>query len=150
MNLQRTVVTYLFPLLLTGCTVGTIRPESLQAQVQVFGVQLHSNRDYREINGATPSEEPCLRGYERSYDRLQISIGYGFDAHIRKISTRNPETSIFGLRPSMTFTSASQSILNAGFTPYAPPHIFRSGPYILSVQVDSHGMIVGITLETID
>ena len=120
MNLHKTLLLLLLSLLLAGCRSGTIRPETLPAQLQVFGVQLHSDRDYREISGDVALEEPCLRGYERSFDRLQITIGYGVDRFIRKIGTRNPATSIFGISPGMKFAAAGQRIRNAGLYPLPP------------------------------
>lgn len=150
MNLQQPLLLLLSLLLLAGCHSGTIRPETLPAQVRVFGVQLHSERDYQEINGVVATEEPCLRGYDRSFDRLQILIGYGFDKNIRKIGSRNPETAMFGVSPGMKFSTAGQLIAAAGFTPYLPPHVFRNGPYLFTVQVDSRDSITGLTLETLD
>jgi len=150
MNLHKTILLLLLSLLPAGCRSGTIRPETLPSQLQVYGVQLYSDRDYKEISGVAATEEPCLRGYERSFDRLQITIGYDFDRNIRKIATRNPATSLFGISPGMKFTAAGQRILNAGFTPYIPPLAFRNGPYLLTVQVDGGDAIAGVTLETLD
>jgi len=139
----------LLPLLLAGCHSGTIRPETLQEQVQVFAVQLHSDRDYRELKGIAATEEPCLRGYERSFDRLQVTAGYGFDRIIRKIATRNPATSLFGISPGMKIAAVRQQLQNSGFTPYSPPHLFRNGSYLLTLQVDASDTIDGLTLETL-
>ena len=148
MNLHKTLL--LLSLLLAGCRSGTIRPETLPAQLQVFGVQLHSDMDYKEISGVAATEEPCLRGYERSFDRLQISIGYDFHRKIRKIGTRNPATSLFGISPGMKFAAARQMLHTSGFTPYLPPHTFRNGPYLLTVQVDGSDTIAAVTLETLE
>jgi hypothetical protein len=150
MNIHKSFLLLLLFLLLAGCRSGTIRPETLPAQLQVFGVQLHSDRDYREISGDVALEEPCLRGYERSFDRLQITIGYGVDRQIRKIGSRNPATSIFGISPGMKFAAAGQLLHTGGFTPYLPPHAFRNGTYLLTVQVDGSDAIAAVTLETLD
>lgn len=147
MTCQKLILILLI-LALAGCRNGTIRPEMLPDQLQVFGVQLHSDRDYREIDGVVATEEPCLRGYERSFDRLQLTLGYDFDRRIRKIITRNPATSIFGVSPGMKFAAAGQLITAAGFTLYIPPHTYRNGPYLLTLLVDGNDIIAGLTLET--
>ena len=150
MNVHKSLLLLLLSLLLAGCRSGTIRQETLPAQLQVFGVQLHSDRDYREISGDVAMEEPCLRGFDRSFDRLQITVGYDFDRNIRKIGTRNPATAIFGISPGMKFAAAGQLLHSSGFTPYLPPHTFRNGPYLLTVQVDGSDTIAGVTLETLE
>lgn len=75
-------------LLLVGCTVQDTAPNDSRNQVDVFGVQLFSDTDYREINGIKAEEEPCLSGYERIFDALDIVVGYGFNGKIRKIRSQ--------------------------------------------------------------
>lgn len=150
MYLHKTILLLLLTLPLSGCHSGFIRPDALPGRVQVFDVQLYTTRDYLEINGDVATEEPCLRGYERSFDRLQLTIGYDFDRKIRKITTRNPATSIFAISPGMKFTACRQLIASAGFTPFASPHVFRNGPYLFTVQADNRDIISGLILETLE
>jgi hypothetical protein len=124
--------------------------DKMHDQVNVFGVQLFTDVDYREINGITAVEEPCLKGYERSFDPLDITIGYGFNKKIRKITTRNPGTSLFGIKPGVTFLEGKQKILQAGFIEYAPPFTFRSNGYTLRFLVDDKDVVFGLTLESVD
>ena len=53
-------------------------------QINVFGVELYSDADYREVNGVVAAEGRCLRGYEPSFDAFDVIIGYGFDHKIQK------------------------------------------------------------------
>lgn len=122
--------------------------DKMRDQVNVFGVQLFSDVDYREINGVTAVEEPCLRGYERDFEALDINIGYGFNKKIRKITTRNPGTVLFDINPGMAFREGKQKILQAGFIEFSPPFTFRSNGYSLTFLVDDKGVIFGLTLES--
>jgi hypothetical protein len=106
--------------------------------------------DYREINGVSAVEEPCLRGYDRSFDALDITIGYGFNKRIRKITTRNSSTSLFGIHPGAPFGEGKQKILQAGFKEYAPPFTVRAERYSLNFLVDGNDTIFGLTLEALD
>jgi len=137
-------------LFLTGCMGKHLERDKMSDQVNVFGVQFFSDMDYRKINGVMAVEEPCLRGYERNFDDLDISIGYGFNKKVRKITTRNPGTSLFGIKPGTTYREGRQKILQAGFVEFAPPFTFRSNGYTLKFLVDDKETIFGLTLESLD
>ena len=139
----------LVPLLLAGCLNRNRVPDGMAAQVEVFGVQMFSDADYREINGVVATEEPCLKGYERSFDALDVSIGYGVDRKIRKITTRNPSTSLFGVKPGMTFQEGRRKIVQAGFSESVPPFTFRTDAYSLTFLVDGD-KIFGMRFESRD
>lgn len=143
----------IFPLLLlmSGCLGPTWTAKELKSQVQVFGVELGSAVDYREINSVTAEEEPCLHGYERNFVPLQITVGYSLARNVRKIITRNPATRLFGIHPGMALSAARPLATQAGFAPTAlSPHIFRTGDYLLSLQVDGNGTVAALTLEVED
>jgi hypothetical protein len=140
----------LVALLLSGCLGKNVRPAGMNDQINVFGVELYSAIDYREINGVVASEEPCLRGYDRSFDALDITIGYGFNKKIRKITTRNSGTSLFGIHPGAPFGEGKQKILQAGFQVDVPPFRFRRDSYSVTFLVDGNDTIFGLTLEALD
>ena len=136
---------------LCGCAGKTLPPAVLATHIQVFGIQMHSAVDYRELSGVVGEEEPCLHGYERSFAALQVSVGYGFDRKIRKIITRNPTNSLFGIRPGMTLAEAAGFAAAAGFSAERHyPNMFRNGAYLLAVTVDREERVAGMSLEFID
>lgn len=118
-------------------------------QIQVFGIEFYSGVDYREIAGVAASEEPCLKGYERSFDALAISIGYGFDKKIRRIMTRNPGTGIFGISPGMPAAEGDRLARQAGLEKVAPSR-YQGKDINLTLLVDGNGKIFGITVESLD
>lgn len=145
-------ITFIFlgMFLLSGCMGKYVKHDEMLAQVSVFGVELFSDVDYKEINGVLATEEPCLRGYERSFDALDVIIGYGFDKRIQKITTRNPSTSLFGIQPGTSFAEGKQKILQAGFREWNSPFKFRTDRYSITFLVDNNNKIFGMTLESID
>jgi hypothetical protein len=148
------IIKHLIPLLLllllAGCSAQGAGDDKLRDQINVFGATLFSSVDYREINGVKAIEEPCIKGYERSFDALDIIIGYGFDKSIRKIMTRNVNTSLFGIKPGMPFGEGRQKLLNSGFTELEPPFKFRKDNYSLAFLVDRNQNIFGLTTEALD
>lgn len=140
----------LMPLLLAGC-MGNVAKSSLdRGQVNVFGVALYDPTDYREIKGVRGVDEPCLRGYERSFDSLDIVIGYGKDGKVRKITSRNPQNSLFGIHPGDTVVSALDKISAAGFIQNGTPYRFKKEGLLLTLLVDEVGKLFGMTLEIAD
>jgi len=149
MKLKKTIALILF-LLLTGCMGKNIESDRMRGQINVFGVQLDSSVDYKEVNGVPATEESCLHGYDRNYDALDILIGYGFNKKIRKITTLNPNTSMFGIKPGMSFDEGKQRILQAGFAASTSPFKFNADGYSLTFLIDRNGKIFGLTLEARD
>jgi hypothetical protein len=151
MKLVKLLTVPLFLLLfLTGCTGKHLDRDQMRDQVNVFGVQLFSEVDYKDINGVEAVEEPCIRGYERSFDALDITLGYGINKRIRKITTRNPGTSLFGINPGLTFQKGKQKILQTGLVELTPPFIFQANGYTLKFLVDDNDIIFGLTLESLE
>lgn len=133
-------------ILLAGCRPDQIRTD-ISGQTKVFGIELYSGIDYREIGGVVATEEACLKGYERSFEALDIIIGYGFDAKTRKITTRNPSTGLFGISPGMPAEKAKQLAQQAGFTEISN-YRYRGKGIDLALLVDGAGIVFGLTAET--
>lgn len=125
----------------------TIKPDLSPDQVDVFGIRMLSSVDLRQLNGVTATEEPCLHGYERTFDSLDVIVGYGFDSRIRKITTRNPSTSIYGVRPGTPLATGVQKLRQAGWHEHDAPFTFRTGNYSLRLLVDQSSTIFGMTIE---
>jgi hypothetical protein len=142
------ILFFLLPLL-AGCLNKRPDYHAMNNQIDVFGAQLFSNLDYRDIQGVQGADEPCLRGIDRSFDELDIMIGYGFDKKIRKISTRNKNTSMFGVKPGMLFEEGRSKALLASFEEFSPPFTFRAGDAYLFFLVNNN-TIFGLRLELLD
>jgi hypothetical protein len=133
---------------LAGC-IATQARTGLLNQTHVFGIELYSATDYREINGVKAVEEPCLRGYERIFDPLDITIGYGFNRKIRKITTMNSKTSLFGITPGMPAEEGRRLARQSGLTEVSPVR-YRSDDLSLFLHIDAKGNVSGVTLESVD
>jgi hypothetical protein len=148
MKFQR-LVPILLLFLLTSCMGRYVEDSKIDDQINVFGIKLLSNRDYQQINGVTATEEPCLRGYERNFDALSVIVGYGFNKKIRRIHTRNPNTSLFGISPGMSFGEGKQKILQVGFVASSSPFVFTVSGYSITLLVDGD-KVFGLTIELLD
>jgi hypothetical protein len=119
------------------------------SHLDVFGIAMNSSMDYREIRGVKGIDEPCLRGYDRSFEALDIVIGYGIDGKIRKITTRNSHNSMFGVHPGEAVATALVKIRSAGFVANGSPYYFKKENLALSLLVDGGGRLFGITIENL-
>jgi len=135
-------------LCLAGCLAHHARSD-VSSQIKVFGVEMYSGVDYRQIGGIKATEEPCLKGYERSFDALDLAIGYSFDGKIRRISTRNPATSLFGIYPGMSLAEGQRLAREADLATLSPFR-YRGKGITLTLLVDGEDRVFGITVEVID
>ncbi len=135
-------------MLVSGCAMSQLQKQQGE-QLNVFGIELFSTVDYRQIGSVTAVEEPCLKGYERSFDPLDVTIGYGFNNIIRKITTRNRSTSMYGIIPGMALVDGQQRAERAGFSRISP-YIFHFNDLSLTLLADSNDILFGITVERID
>jgi hypothetical protein len=133
---------------MTGCMANQIRTD-LSHQIHVFGIELYSVVDHKEINGDMANEEPCLKGYERSFEKLDVTIGYGFSGRVRKITSRNPGTSMFGIAPGVSAEEGNRLANRAGLIQNLP-YRYHGNDVMLSLLVDAKGTVFGITAEGID
>jgi hypothetical protein len=136
-------------LCLAGCLAHQIRAD-VARQIQIFGIELNSGRDYREFRGIVATEEPCLKGYELNFENLDLIIGYGFNRKIRKITTRNQTTNVFGISPGNTLEEGRKRAIQAGLTEEVAKNRYKGDGISLYLLVDEKGRIFGITVETID
>jgi len=143
------LVMLLMLVILTGCGGNGVDQEKLNSQIDVFGVKLFSSVDYKEINGVAATEEPCLNGYERKFDELNVMVGYGFDKKTRKITTLNENTGIFGIKPGSSFAEAKAKILKAGFKEYEAPSKFSAYGYSCTLLKDGD-RVKGVMLEPLE
>ena len=145
-----TLILAILSTLIVGCSTHGSGNNALAKQIDVFGAIPYSNTDFKEINGVKAVEEPCIRGYERIFDALNITIGYGFNKRIRKIVTLNPGTSMFGVNIGMTINESRERLHKAGFIEDSKPNTFRNDNYSLTLLIGSKDRVSGLRLEIIE
>ena len=133
--------------LFTGCLAKKVGSEGLNKQINVFDLAFLSANGDKNIRGVVPRQEPCLKGFEYFYDPLDISVGYGTDDRIRKITTRNKETGMFDIRVGDHYPKGKALILHAGFSEGDTPYKFVKDGFLFTLLVDDHDRVFGMTLE---
>jgi hypothetical protein len=150
---MKSILNFIFAILcplIVGCSIHNLGNSALAKQVDVFGAIPFSNIDFTEITGVKAVEEPCIRGYDRIFDALDITIGYGFNKRIRKIVTLNPATSMFGVNIGMTIDESKERLHKAGFIEDSKPSTFRNDNYSLTLLIRSKDGVSGLRLEIIE
>ena len=137
-------------LMFTGCLAKRVGGEGLNKQINVFDLALFSANDDKSIRGIVPKKEPCLKGFEYFYDPLDISVGYGTNDRIRKITTRNKETSMFDIHVGDSFPKGKALILQAGYSQGDTPYKFVQDGFLFTLLVDDHDRVFGMTLEALE
>lgn len=131
--------------LVAGCAVIPATKDSLP-EVYLFGREVGIDQDIRQIDGVTGLDEPCMRGFDRVFEKIGVTIGYGADNRIRKIVTASPETSIAGVSPGMARDGGVRVVKEKGFTETTDGE-FRRGRYRLAIIGDGEGYVRLLRLE---
>ena len=143
-----TVLSFLF-LFLPGCSNSKPGSDEINKQIDVFGIHLFSEEMFQKIKEVTAVEEPCIKGYEKIYDQLDVSIGYSKSGYIRKITTLNKDTAMFGIKPGEAFPTGKDMILKAGFIQGDTDYHYKKDWCSFTLLVDKNN-IFGMRIEVID
>ena len=135
---------------LAGCAGAGPGVRTANDGLLVFGAKLGSAGIPDGLEGVTAEETPCLKGRDFSFETQDVLIGYGHNGRIRKVVTRNPGTSIYGIRPGDDFAGAEAKVLAAGFHETGTKHRFSNGCCLLTLSVDDAGSVFGLLLELRD
>jgi hypothetical protein len=134
----------------TGCLAKKVGSEGLNKRINVFDLVLYSASDDKNIRGIVPRKEPCLKGFDYFYDPLDISVGYGTNDRIRKITTRNKQTSMFDIHAGDNYPKAKGLILRTGFSEGDTPYKFVKNGFLFTLLVDERDQVFGMTLEVLE
>ena len=133
--------------LLAGCAGAGPSAKAANDGLLVFDAKLGEAGVPDGLTGVPSEETPCLNGRDFSYETRDVLIGYGHDGRIRKVVTRNPGTSIYGIRPRDEFAAAEAKVLAAGFRETGAKHRYGNECCLLTLAVDEAGRVFGLILE---
>jgi len=106
-------------LTISGCTKSSdsFIEKQVNPQIEVFGVKLMMDEaKVNELLGSKGEKAMCVYGYEYDYTDDGINIGYSSKSNqVRRITSKNPETSIYGIKPGMELAKAYKTLSANGF-----------------------------------
>jgi hypothetical protein len=134
----------------SGCALKKQGSDDINKQIKVFNVSLFANADNGVINGVAPRREPCINGYEFYYDDLDIVVSFTKNDSIWRITSRNKNTTMFGIASGDSFLQAKEKIMQLGFTQSYTPHKFAKDWCLFTLLVDEKNNVFGMTVEILD
>jgi hypothetical protein len=137
-------------LCLSGCLINKPGSDNINRQIKVFNVTLFAPADKSPIEGVSPRREPCINGYEFYYDDLDIVASYHNNDRIWRITSRNKNTTMFGIAPDDSFSQAKEKITQLGFTQSYTPYKFVKDWCLFTLLVDEKNNVFGMTVEILD
>lgn len=134
---------------LLGCAAG---PDLRAANdgLLVFGARLGAAGVPVGLAGMPAEESPCLNGRDFAYEEQGLLIGYTHGGRLRKVVTRNPETSIYGIHPGDALEDALPKALGAGYAETTTRHRYTGACCVLTLSVDEVGRVFSLMLELRD
>jgi hypothetical protein len=134
----------------TGCALKKPGSENINSQIRVFHVVLFASADIGAINGVAPRREQCINGYEFYYDDLDLVLSFHNNDRIFRITSRNKNTSMFGIAPGDSYAQAKEKITQLGFTQSYTPYKFVKDWCLFTLLVDEKDTVFGMTVEVLD
>jgi predicted small secreted protein len=123
--LKKIVLTFISVLLLaslifTGCgnSASAFIKDKINPNIDVLGIQLGmTEEEVFKLAGSDGEKALCTQGYEYSYSEKKLNIGFNSETKtVRRVTTKNPDTDLFGIKPGMTVGEAFAKIDGIGFT----------------------------------
>jgi len=92
--------------------------EEVNPQINVFNVQIYM--DESDVHKTIPTKGEkamCIYGYEYEYEQSRINIGFNSETEkVRRVTTKNPDTSIYGIVPGTDLEEVYKIIDSHGFS----------------------------------
>jgi len=133
----------------TGTDSSFIKKE-VNPQINVLGVQLFMDESkVHETVGSKGEKAMCVYGYEYNYEDQRINIGFNSQTQqVRRVTTRNPDTSIYGIKPGAELSKAYDTIASNGYTREEDSkYRFHKENIILSITSMKGTHADGLTIE---
>jgi len=106
--------------ILTGCgnEEDAFVSEEVNPQINVFNVQIYMDEsDVHEAISTKGEKAMCIYGYEYEYVQSRVNIGFNSETEkVRRVSTKNPDTSIYGIVPGTKLDEVYKTMDSNGFS----------------------------------
>lgn len=137
---------------LVGCgsSVDSFIVKEVNPNIDVLGIKLNMpEAKAHESAGSKGEKAMCVNGYEYEYADKLINIGFKSDqGTVRRITTKNPNTSIYGIKPGTELVNAYAQIDANGFIKDASSNYkFHKDNIILAIISMKDTYADGITIE---
>ncbi len=149
----------IFSLLILAITLFTIAGcsnttdsfiKEVNSNVNVLGIKFNMNEDQvKKLAGSDVEKEPCITGYEFAYNDKLINIGFkNEEGTVRRITTKNHDTSIYGIKPGDKLEAAFAKIKESGFTvDSSSKYKFHKNNIIVTILSMKETNADGLTIE---
>lgn len=124
--------------------------KQVNPQIDVFGVKLMMDEaKAKELLGGQGEKAMCVYGYEYEYADKDINIGYDSKSNqVRRITSKNPETLVLGIKPGAKLAEVYKILAANGFKESAESkYKYSKENIIISIISMKSTNADGITIE---
>ncbi|WP_161821969.1 hypothetical protein [Sporotomaculum syntrophicum] len=138
---------------LAGCgNTNSLINNEINPNIDVLGIKLNMpEAQVHELAASQGKKDMCINGYEYNYADKLINIG--FDANqgkVRRITTKNPDTSIFGIKPGVDLATANAQLEKYSFSKEQASEFKFHKENVMLTIISMHGTLAdGVTIELI-
>ena len=137
---------------MSGCgnQVSSLIKDEINPKIEVMGIGLGmTEEEVFKLAGSDGERALCTQGYEYSYSDKKLNIGFDSKPKtVRRVTTKNPDTSVFGIKPGMAIDEAFSKIDGSGFSKDADSNYkFHKENITLTVLSMDGTLADGVTIE---
>lgn len=142
----------MFTAVFTGCagSSDSLIEKEVNPQIDVYGVKIYMDEQkVHESVGSQGERAMCVYGYEYEYADKDINIGFNAETkQVRRVGTKNPETSIYGIKPGVDLETAYKALETNGFAKDEDSkYVFRKENVIFTITSMKGTNADGLTIE---
>ena len=133
-----------------GSSNSSFINKEINPNIDVFGIKLNvPESEVHKLAGSKSEKSMCINGYEYDYTDKLINMGFDIDrGKVRRVTTKNPSTSIFGITPGMDLTGAYAHVKDSGFIKDSSSEFKFNKKNIILTIISMKGVKAdGITIE---
>lgn len=110
-----------------------------------------SEEDVFNLIKDRPQEEMCVYGYEFNFEDRQINLGFRMDDHtLRRITTKNPVDSLYGIQIGMDVATAKELIQSYGFSQDTQKNRYKNDDLFFTIGSKQGQIVDFLIIEIID
>lgn len=124
--------------------------KEVNSNINVLDVKINMKENQvKNLVGSKVTKDPCVSGYEFNYEEKLINIGFkNEEGTVRRVTTKNPDTSVYGIKPGTTLEDAFAKVKDSGFTNDSnSKYKFHKNNVILTVLSMKETNADGVSIE---
>lgn len=136
---------------MSGCNAQSkFVKDEVNPAIEVMDVKLYMDEKEVHEKLKSPGEKAmCINGYEYEYSAQKVNVGFDSNTNkVRRITTKNPETSIYEIAPESSLDEAYKILKHKGFAKVGSSlYKYKKENVTFTIISMKNEIVDGVTIE---